>query len=308
MSFAAVVVSYNRIDLLKSCLNALENQTRRLDEIIVVDNGSTDGSAEYVEKRHPRITLFRTNRNLGGAGGFAWGIEIALAHGHDGAWVMDDDAEPEFDAFAPLADSFESTSPNPVFLASLVTAPHGALNKGNLPIISTDAERQVQANNAGGIAIETATFVGLLINLHEAANTHLPLSDFFIWMDDSEYTRRLSRRGLAMVIKESRVNHPANKPIDADMGPRLFYYVRNFLWFIRERNSTPTANALSRMGVMLHCFRQLGVSHDKKVWLEAVTKGTLEGVFKRPRHQQPGELLRTLTSAQRDAIERWPRS
>lgn len=302
MSFAAVVVSYNRIELLKKCLRSLENQTRPLDEIIVVDNGSTDGSADYVQKEHSQLTLFRTGQNLGGAGGFAWGIEIALAHNHEGAWVMDDDAEPELDAFAPLADRFESTTPRPAVLASLVTAGRGVFNRRNPPVISTDAEKQMLANQAGGVAIDTATFVGVLINLREAATTHLPLSDFFIWIDDSEYTYRLSRRGLAMVVRESQVNHPDNNPVSSDMGARLFYYVRNMLWFIRERDSTPAANALSTLGVMIHCLKQFLVSTNKMLWLRSVVKGTWEGVFRRPRHQPPGTLLATLTAAQRQAI------
>ena len=46
MKFAAVVVSYNRIELLKRCLDALEHQTRPLDEIIVFDNVPSAGSAD----------------------------------------------------------------------------------------------------------------------------------------------------------------------------------------------------------------------------------------------------------------------
>lgn len=302
MSFAAVVVSYNRIELLKKCLYALENQTRLLDEIIVVDNGSTDRSADYVEQDHPNITLFRTGKNLGGAGGFAWGVEIALAHKHEAVWVMDDDAEPELDAFEPLAQCLESTNPRPVFIASLVTAGRGTFNKGNPPVISPNAEYQVRANHLGGIAIDTATFVGVLINLQTAAQTHLPLKDFFIWMDDSEYTYRLSRAGMALCLTASQVNHPKNQSNRASMGARLFYYIRNWLWFIRERDSLVSRDLLDATGIAIHSLKQFVVAEDKKQWLSSVSRGWWQGLFRRPRHQQPGELLATLTPAQRAAI------
>lgn len=302
MSFSAVVVSYNRTELLKKCLYALEHQTRPLDEIIVIDNGSTDGAAEYVEREHPDLTLFRTGRNLGGAGGFAWGVEIALAHGHDGAWLMDDDAEPELDAAEPLIKKFESMKPEPAFLASLVTAGRNVLNVRNPPGISDEAEKQVRANELGGIAVDTATFVGVMVNLHLSAKTHLPLSDFFIWYDDSEYTYRLSRRGLAMTIRDSQVNHPDNKQFSDDMGSRLFYFARNRIWLARERDSIFSVDLFDILGLTHHCIDQFFVAKNKKLWAESVAKGYWQGFFKRPRHQRPGSLLATLTPEQRAAI------
>jgi rhamnopyranosyl-N-acetylglucosaminyl-diphospho-decaprenol beta-1,3/1,4-galactofuranosyltransferase len=299
VTFAAVVVSYNRRDLLEKCLTALENQTRPLDEIIVVDNGSTDGSAEYVAENHPDVFLFRTGANLGGAGGFAWGVEIALAHGHEGAWLMDDDAEPELDAVAPLIEAFENVHPTPSFVASLVTAGRGTYNKRNPPVISNDAERQVVAHAHGGIAIDTATFVGVMVNLRLAATTHLPLSDFFIWLDDSEYTHRLSRRELAMVMPSSMINHPDNKPVSNDMAGRLFYFLRNYLWYIRERDGKLSSDMLDRVGLVIHAARQFAVASDKKLWATSVAKGFGQGLFTRPRRQLPGSLLETLPAGER---------
>lgn len=302
MTFAAVVVSFNRIGLLKECLAALENQTRALDEIIVVDNGSTDGSADYVSREHPDVTLFRTGKNLGGAGGFAWGVDIALAHGHDGVWLMDDDARPEVDAAAPLISLFESMDPEPTFLASLVTAGRDKFNVRNPPGVSSDPEKQVLANKLGGIAIDTATFVGVMINLHDAAKTHLPLADFFIWMDDAEYTFRLSRKGLALAVPSSQVNHPDNKPVSNDMAGRLFYFVRNRLWFIKERPHSFGDDALEVERLIQNCLQQLLVAKDKTLWAQSVSKGLWQGATKRPRHQRPGSLLATLTDEERSAI------
>jgi len=302
MSVAAVVVSYNRLDYLKKCLTALENQTLPLDEIIVVENGSTDGSADYIRQTHPGITMFETGANLGGAGGFAWGVEIALAHGHEAAWLMDDDAEPELDALAPLVDKFASMTPKPAFLASLVTAGRGNFNTRNPPVISRDAQKQVKASELGGIAIDAATFVGVLINLDLAATTHLPFSDFFIWIDDSEYTHRLSRSGLAMTVKESQVNHPVSKGIGEDMGSRLFFHVRNSIWYIREREFPVGTNVFDVLLLIQHSLQQGLAARSKKDWLIAVAKGYWQGFASRPARRLPGELLATLPADRRQAI------
>lgn len=302
VTFAAVVVSYNRLELLKKCLAALTSQTRPLDEIIVVDNGSNDGSAEYVEQNYPSVTLFKTGANLGGAGGFAWGVEIALAHGHRGAWLMDDDAEPELDAVAPIIELFDAVDPAPAFVASLVTAGRGTFNERNPPVISTDAQRQVLAHSWGGIAVDTATFVGVMVNLELAARTELPVSDFFIWMDDSEYTARLSRTRIAVMLPQSMINHPNNKPLSNDMAGRLFYFLRNRIWYLKSKKPPISHAALEIVSLILHSCKQLIAAGDKKLWLVSVVRGFSLGLFTRPSQQRPGDLLKTLSPGQREKL------
>lgn len=89
MKVAAVVVTYNRKELLRECLQALLNQTRPLDEIIVVDNASTDGTDQMIPEEFPQITHVRLPENIGGAGGFHEGMKLAYEKGHDWIWVMD---------------------------------------------------------------------------------------------------------------------------------------------------------------------------------------------------------------------------
>ena len=81
--YAVVVVTYNRLELLKECLKQVENQTVPAKRIIVVNNASTDGTAEYLRECKEKNKQYRTitcMENLGGAGGFAKGIQIGRAH------------------------------------------------------------------------------------------------------------------------------------------------------------------------------------------------------------------------------------
>ncbi|WP_252902688.1 glycosyltransferase [Paucilactobacillus hokkaidonensis] len=74
----AVVVTYNKIDLLKECISRLEKQTFLLNHLIVVDNASTDGTGDYLDqisKSNSSVIPIYLLNNIGGAGGFNAGIK-----------------------------------------------------------------------------------------------------------------------------------------------------------------------------------------------------------------------------------------
>lgn len=107
-SVAAIVVSYNRRALLQECIEALLAQTQTVDAIFVIDNGSSDGSREYldaVKANQDTVFVVLAESNTGGAGGFATGITTAFSKGFDWYWLMDDDAEPMPDALEKLMAS-----------------------------------------------------------------------------------------------------------------------------------------------------------------------------------------------------------
>ncbi|MCH6469671.1 glycosyltransferase family 2 protein [Sinomonas terrae] len=295
LTVAAVVVSYNRRDLLRRCLSAIDQQVPTVDEIIVVDNGSTDGSLELVRKDFPQATLFETGANVGGAGGFAWGVELAIAKGHDYAWLMDDDAEPAPDSFAPLLKVVENADSAPGFLASIVKDEEGVeLNQGHLAVVDPNAEHQLAARALGCLAVTQATFVGVLVNLKLAATMPLPHRDFFIWFDDAEYTRRLARNSLGFCVPESVVRHPA-KPANPDMAGRLFYYVRNNLW-LTKLSDVPAgvtgSIAWNAAYLFLYALRLYPTAKSKKIWAASLARGLRDGLLRSPENIMPGGLIR----------------
>src|ERR1051326_214995 len=105
MKVIAMVVTYNRRDLLLESLAAVLAQTRAPGKVIVVDNASEDGTAAAVRDQFPAVYLAELRRNSGGAGGFAAGMTLALADGADLIWLMDDDTVPEPGALAALLDA-----------------------------------------------------------------------------------------------------------------------------------------------------------------------------------------------------------
>ena len=100
MNVTAVVVTYNRKELLARCLEALAAQTHRIATTIVIDNASTDGTEDVLERFDVQVT--RRPENAGSAGGFAEGVIRAGEVGSDWVWLMDDDAEPTAEALETM--------------------------------------------------------------------------------------------------------------------------------------------------------------------------------------------------------------
>jgi hypothetical protein len=78
IKLSVIVLSYNTVDLLIACLRALERHPSRFPtEVLVVDNGSSDGSPEQVRKEFPAVRLIEAGANLGFAGGNNLGLQAA---------------------------------------------------------------------------------------------------------------------------------------------------------------------------------------------------------------------------------------
>ena len=92
-SVCAVVVTYNRKELLRKCLNSLLRQTRPIECIVVVDNASTDGTRGLIDAEYPDLERLNLTTNTGGAGGFKAGMQWACCRGYEWVWIMDDDIE-----------------------------------------------------------------------------------------------------------------------------------------------------------------------------------------------------------------------
>jgi rhamnopyranosyl-N-acetylglucosaminyl-diphospho-decaprenol beta-1,3/1,4-galactofuranosyltransferase len=90
----AVVVTRHRAELLSTSLKAMAEQTRPPDHLVVVDNGPDQPAADVVHACPLPSTYLVSQRNLGGAGGFALGMLHALALGAKWVWCGDDDGRP----------------------------------------------------------------------------------------------------------------------------------------------------------------------------------------------------------------------
>jgi len=244
-SVCAIVVTYNRMELLRTCLAAIYHQQQRPDHVYVVDNHSTDGTAEmlaelagfslgseevgraleregvYGEAGTAGLPLsyIRLLENSGGAGGFSAGIRKGFAEGHEWLWLMDDDGVPEAECLAQLLSVGSEHIP---YVAPDLIDSNG---QSHFPWWGRSAGDLVA--NRGG------PFNGVLLNRRVVKAVGYPMANFFIWGDENEYLDRIENAGIVVTTyRKARHGHKRTS-IDFRRNRRAFYLVRNTVFRAR---------------------------------------------------------------------------
>lgn len=205
----AVVVTYNRRALLERCLAALAAQSHAPDRILLIDNASTDGTADAAEiwagSDPARHRIVRMSSNTGGAGGFARGIAEGLADG-GWLWLMDDDAEPDIDALGELLKVANQRSD---VYGSL--AYHGEATSWTttLRLPGGDVAVDRVADVPDVSEVNFLPFLGFMIHADLVNRIGLPDAGYFIAGDDAEYCLRARAVGARIhVVPTSLISHP----------------------------------------------------------------------------------------------------
>ncbi|MFL6179991.1 MAG: glycosyltransferase [Actinomycetes bacterium] len=286
---AAVVVAYNRRDLLREALAAILDQTRPPDVIHVVDNASTDDTSEMVSRDFPQVALHSLPTNTGGAGGFAAGIAFALADEADLIWLMDDDTVPGRKALAGLVAAYrEYPGSPPSAVASRVLWVDGRDHPMNTPRVRPGVSRQELSDAAtiGCVPVRSASFVSLLVDADAVRAVGLPEAEFFLWNDDFEFSTRLLRDRVGLYCPTSKVEHRTKTfgATDRDPGDRFYFEVRNKVWtFTRSTGLRPREKALYAGSTIRRWVRTFAASDDRGVLVTGLRRGLVDGVRRPPR-------------------------
>jgi len=282
----AVVVAYNRVELLRECLEALSAQTRTPDRVVVVDNASEDGTADAVRAGWPSAEVLELGRNTGGAGGFTIGLAHAVVeHSADLVWLMDDDTVP---APAALAELLRAMSDDVVLAGSRVEwvdgTAHGMNTPRRKPLVGSS--ERAAADSRGVVPIRSSSFVSMLVRADRVRAAGLPIADYFIWNDDFEFSVRMLRGARGVLAPRSVVVHKTRKPgaTDADPRDRFYYEVRNKLWlFGRSRGLSLPEKTAYGVSTLRRWVRTYAASTDRAVLRRAFRRGVRDGLRSRPR-------------------------
>ena len=255
-SVAAIIVTFIRLPLLQECITSIRQQSFTDFQIIVVNNGSTDGTQEWLYSQSDIITI--TQDNLGGAGGFFTGIKYATENGYQYCWLMDDDVICTENTLKELYNAHHIAE-NIGFVCSHVLGVNG--NEMNVPnpdmrFMSNSYPETFKYIEKGMIKVIDSTFVSILFKSKLVFEIGLPYKEYFIWGDDTEYTRRISERYPSYIIGSSLVIHKRKKQdtlnFELEDSPErinnfFFYYRNNFystfrrqtllwkIWFTKEQ-------------------------------------------------------------------------
>jgi len=233
----AVVVTYNRKNILLECLDSLLKQTHALDAIYLIDNASSDGTpdmlkkagfikeilsgqSETVEDEHSirmlsegtqgkevTIHYVRMHKNTGGAGGFHEGVKRGYNKGYQWLWLMDDDCLPQINCLELL---FKATRLNTYALYGPIVAD---ADTGEYVWVSADLKQKHFHSDTH--MVRYVPFNGLLINRWVVHQIGLPLSKMILYGDDVEYGLRAKRMGFNSYISlKSYLTHPRVKTVN----------------------------------------------------------------------------------------------
>jgi GT2 family glycosyltransferase len=219
----AVVVTYNRLDKLRTALESILGQTQPPALTIVVNNASRDGTREWLDelaRSDATVRPVHLETNSGGAGGFHRGIAEAVSLRADYIWVMDDDCYPREDALGLLVDAFgeyrERFGVAPGFVCSRVLwKDEVSACLMNIPGVTPDWSH-AYSEGLRVVAARWCSFVSCLFRASDVRRLGLPLKEYFIWYDDMEYTRRLAQGKCGLVVLDSIAIHdmPDNEPVE----------------------------------------------------------------------------------------------
>lgn len=239
MQVLTIIVTYNRKKLLEECIRAVSEQINATTDILVIDNNSNDGTEQMIKEKFSYIYYENTYANLGGAGGFNYGIKksFELEKKYDYLWIMDDDTIPNNDSLYEIL-KIEEMNKNVGFIS-----PKTVWKDGSLCLMNKQSNLEKKLINEDTPDMERlrrCTFVACFINVNAILDVGLPIKDFFIWTDDTEYTQRISIKYNCYYAKNSIVVHKMNNNlsvnIDSDSENRIdrYYYLFRNKFYIAK--------------------------------------------------------------------------
>jgi GT2 family glycosyltransferase len=263
----AVVLNWNGGD---DTLRALESLGGL--ETICVDNGSTDGSADEVERRFPGVELIRTGANLGFAGGNNVGIRRALERAAEWVLLLNNDAVAERGLAAAL-ERAAARRPDAGMLACKVlfadgeTVEYAGASFNALLGYSGrrggwgerdrfDEARDVDRADGAAMAVSRAAVerAGLLDE------------ELFAYVEDVEWSLRIRRAGFAIVfVPDAKVRHKGSASTGgAASTANLYYDTRNTIAVVERHRPLPRWLRTLRRGVVVGAHLAQATRHPSR--------------------------------------------
>ena len=291
-SIASITTAFNAAHILPRQIDALLAQSRPLQEIIVVDNASTDGTSAMLAERYPQVTVLRLEKNVGASGGWAAGLKYAaLEKKHDWIWNFDDDSVPRLSTLSSLLAEAGDVTTNPE-VGMLVPMPvHDATGSSYPPMFWRDGyvkpSKRILQQPIWFADITVAS--GCLVRRSVVEKVGVPRADFFMDMFDFEYCLRIRSSGYKIaVITKCTFSHEIGEPRVLNFAGlryvwqghapwREYYITRNLTYTVLSLYPTLRAKFALALLLLRHALVVLVCSDQKAVSLKRIFQGFLDG-------------------------------
>lgn len=247
-----VVLNWNGWQDTIACLASLQSQDYPYFNLLVVDNGSTDGSVGQIKQAMPAVELLQTGANLGFGGGCNAGIQLALARGADYVWLINSDATVDPGALSALVRMADQ---NPM-LGAVGSVLYEANQHDRIQLWGGGTVNLWRGQSHHRRSSGPVDFIsGASVLLRRAALEEVGLFDqaaFFMYWEDTDLAFRLCRAGWQLAVAEdSRVWHKQS----ASLGKRSplldQYFTQSGVRFLRRYAPIPLVSISLMLGMML---------------------------------------------------------
>jgi rhamnopyranosyl-N-acetylglucosaminyl-diphospho-decaprenol beta-1,3/1,4-galactofuranosyltransferase len=238
----AVVVTHNRQFLLAQCIDALRKQTRQIDKILVINNGSTDHTEIWLRTQND--IDFITQENVGGAGGFFTGIKTAFEKLYTWVWLMDDDGYPKEDALEMLLEGDDE---------EICLRNCSVINKEDKKSFVWKTGNYSNLDEVENTVIKNVAhpFNGTLLHRKIIERVGFPKANLFLWGDETEYFYRIIRKNkIPYYTKANSIHyHPASaysykNDWSLTTNWKMYFYIRNRFFILKSKFSKSLPVAL----------------------------------------------------------------
>jgi rhamnosyltransferase len=229
-SVASVTTAYNSARDLALHMDALLEQKRPLQEIIVVDNASADGTSSLLREHYPQVTVLQLPENAGTGGALAAGLAYAARERrHDWIWMFDQDSLPARDALEVLFQQAQHLGSEASEVGMLAAFPVDK-NKENscTPWLWRNrfVKPPAQLLTRPVLFADLVITSGSMVRRDVVEQIGFPRSDFFIDFVDYEYCLRIRSRGYKIaVVTQAMLYHEVGKA-----RKLRFFLGRQHLW------------------------------------------------------------------------------
>jgi rhamnopyranosyl-N-acetylglucosaminyl-diphospho-decaprenol beta-1,3/1,4-galactofuranosyltransferase len=207
MKIAAAILHYRNWPEVRGTIEGVLGQTRRPDEVIVIDHASKDGSAQEIEVAYPGVRVVVLPENTGPAAGFAQLMRIGLDNGADAVLTVTDDAMPTVDALehleARLLDD-ERVGAATALIVSLeepgkVTNAGGFVVPGKGHWYNSRQPGTVQEwEGAPAVRVEWVQLGFTLVRAQAAEEVGPYPRQYWHWGDDAHFSLEMRKRGWSL--------------------------------------------------------------------------------------------------------------
>lgn len=281
---ACVIVTYNNFNGIGETLNSLFSQTYPLEEIIIVDNASSDGTASMIARNYLNVTLFVNKFNTGIGEGCSIGMKYAHEKKYDWIWLLDGDSTPESNALEELKKAYYHKDLKNSKIGILASTPlnrqTGSRYNYAVWINNGLVHAPIPSDLNEPFFVHVVISSGSLINSKIIPEIGLPRADFFIDFVDIEYNLRLMRTQYKiMLVPTSIIYHEigntkivrsithfgAKIPSSVHSPWRLYYIARNELYTYLHECHNYRAIFFFLLGIITMIFNIIIHNHDRKV-------------------------------------------